>query len=606
MRSNGIKDRKAKHKGRYYFVTFILTLVFIILLGRLTYLMIYKRNDLLAKRENQAILQQTIMPRRGAILDRNGNELAVSGDVYKVSLDLLELDNYITGKNNYNNKTKKTKADIAAEFSDIFGLDKSYVLDFFEKKNSYGDYFRGIDFVRKIEKDKIDQFKELKRKYRYNFAIVNTDTNRYYPNNNFLAQTLGFINDDGQGTYGLEKYYDKELTGVPGMKIAEVDAARQDLAYSDAMITEPINGKNLTLTIDENIQFVAENIAKKAMEDNKAKGISILVTNPRNGEVLAMVNKPDFNPNKPSEGNKSTEELLELWKNRTVNDAFEPGSTFKIVTTAAALEEGLTYRDDKFYDKGYVIVDGVRINCWKAGGHGAENLVDLLKNSCNPGFIELGKRLGKEKMNSYIAKFGFGKPVGIDLPGETSGIVKATDKISNVDLATMSFGQSNAASMVQIIGALNAIMNDGIYTTPHLMKNMSTVNSDGNSKIVDVFKEKNARQVVSKKTANELAEYLEEVVSKGSGKLAYIEGYGIAGKTGTAEKANIGGKGYSQGKYYASFVGAAPYNDPKVSIFIVIDEPGGPLHMGGEIVAPVAKDLFEQIFKIMSIQPINK
>lgn len=591
------RKRRIRSNNRLGIVIGILTCLFIILFGQLFRIMVVNKSFLVSQGEEQSTKELMVMPKRGSILDRNGNELAVSADVYKVRLDLQNL-------NEYSVRYNKSKDTIANEISSILDLDTDNVRKSMEKKNSVGEYLRDLDLARKVEKQKIDKLRKLREKNKYYFMVIENDTNRYYPNNNFLAHALGAVDSDGSGLLGLEKYYDKDLAGVPGMKITEVDRSSQDLPYTDPIYTKPINGKDITLTIDANIQFIAEKAAQKAMEDTKAKGVRVIITNPKNGEILAMVNKPDFDPNDPRKGVKDSDELQELWRNRVVNDVFEPGSTFKIVTTSAALEEGLTNKDDQFYDKGYIIVDGVRINCWKPGGHGQENLVDILRNSCNPGFIELGKRLGKEKMNKYISEFGFGKPAGIDLPGEAAGIIKPTNKMSNVDLATISFGQADAASMVQLIAALNSVMNNGVYTTPHLMKSMSSVDEDGNNNLVQTYQDKNIKQVISKKTANEMAGYLEKVVSTGSAKAAYIEGYGIAGKTGTAEKANIGGKGYSQGKYISSFIGAAPYNDPKISLMIVIDEPKGE-YFGGDIAAPVAKSLFEQIFKEMSFEPVK-
>ncbi|GFP77894.1 penicillin-binding transpeptidase domain-containing protein [Clostridium fungisolvens] len=602
-----MKQRKFINSTKRSFVVIgIITFLFAALFFRLGFLMIVRKNFLVAKAESQSSYQQTIMPKRGSILDTNGQQLAVSGDVYKLSLDLLEVHNYADTKSRKTgDKPQEIVKDIADKFADILGKDKKEVEEFMEKTNDQGVYPRGLPLARKIEKSQIDKIKELRDKNSYNFVIIENDTNRYYPNNNFLAQVLGGVDLDGKGLFGLEQYYNKDLTGVPGVSISQVDRKSRDLPYSNQIYTQPVNGKDLTTSIDSRIQYICEKIAEKTMESTKAKGVNILVTDPKTGEILAMVNKPDFNPNDPKKGITDNNALFELWRNKAVNDVYEPGSTFKLVTMSAALEENLTYRDDQFYDKGYVIVDGVRINCWKDGGHGAENLVDLLKNSCNPGFIELGKRLGKEKMNSYIEKFGFGKQTGIDFPGEAAGIVKSTSTMSNVDLATISFGQTDAASMVQLIGAINAVFNNGVYTTPHFMKNLSQVDADGNRKVVATYEEKNSRQVISQKTANTVAGFLEETVSKGSGKLAYIEGYGVAGKTGTAQKANIGGKGYGK-DVVASFIGGAPYNNPKISLLVTIDSPEGIEHMGGEIAAPVAHDLFDQIFRAIGYDPTKK
>lgn len=588
----------------------LIVFVFIALGVQLFRIMIIQGKDLGSKSENQFLNQKKVMPKRGSILDRNGRELAVSADVYKVSLDLEALDNYSEAveqsKSNTSNRSKNSiKIDIANKIASALEIESKKVEEVLDDTDGNGNLLRGVSIARKVDKYKIDKLKEIRKQEKYNFMIIENDTVRYYPNNNFLAHTIGSVDIDGKGLLGLELYYDDELTGIPGMRIAEVDRNSLELPYDDPVYTEPVNGKNITLTIDENIQYIAEQVAQKTLEENKAKGVTIVVTNPKSGEILAMVNKPDFNPNDPRKGISKSDELLKLWRNNAVNDVFEPGSTFKIVTTAAALEEKLTFLDDAFYCKGYSVVNGVTIGCWEKGGHGAENLLGILKNSCNPGFIELGKRLGQEKINKYIYDFGFGKPTGIDFPGEAAGIVKPTDKMSLVDLATISFGQSDAATAVQLIAAFNSVLNNGVYTTPHLMKEIFTQDKSGTKKVDKTFVEKNSRQVISKKTANELAGYLEKVVSEGSGKKAYIEGYGIAGKTGTAEKASTSGKGYADRKYVASFIGGAPYDDPKVSLFISIDEPTAGEYFGGLIAGPPARDLFEQIFNQLAIRGIQ-
>lgn len=629
------KTKDPKMRGRLQASFFIIALAFFILIIQLFRIMIMQKDFLSAKAESQSINQKKIAPKRGSILDRNGRDLVVSADVYKVSLDLLTLDKYAETiaikKDSENNKNKSTffsklsskfkkqeaneskvdeakkndaKKDIANKIGNALGIDPAKVLESCDKKDGNGNLIRGLSLARKVEKQKIDKLREVKSSEKYNFMIIENDTERYYANGKFLAHVLGNVNMDGEGVFGVEKYYDKDLTGIPGVRIAELDRNSYELPYEDPVYTEPINGKNVMLTIDENIQFIAEQVAQTALETNKAKGVTIVVSNPKNGEILAMVNKPDFDPNDPRKGITDNEALQQLWRNKAVSDVFEPGSTFKIVTTAAALEEGLTNANDDFYCNGYTVVNGVKIRCWKGEGHGAEKLVDILKNSCNPGFMELGKRLGQAKMNEYIYKFGFGKLTGIDLPAEAAGIIKDADKMSPIDLATISFGQSDAATSIQLLAALNAVMNNGVYTTPHIMKEIYTTDKNGNKEVDKKYEEKNSRQVISKKTANDMAGYLEQVVSKGSGHDAYIENYGIAGKTGTAEKITAGGKGYAEGKYVSSFIGAAPYDDPKISLFIAIDEPKGE-YFGGLVASPVAKELFQQIFNQLAIRSVQ-
>ncbi|SUY48285.1 stage V sporulation protein D [Clostridium putrefaciens] len=594
-----MRNKKIKIKPIRIKATFIIyLLVFLLLSVQLFRRMVIQGEFLGNKAERQFINEAKISPKRGSILDRNGRELAVSADVYKVNLDLLAMQEYCV-------RYKRTKEEVSEEISEALSIDNNKVISMLDKTDNNGRLLRGMTLERKIEKDKIDKLREIRKTKRYNFMIIENDSTRLYPNNNFLAHALGIVDLEGEGVFGLEKYYDKELMGLSGIRIAELDKNASELPYEDVVYTEAVNGKDVILTIDENIQYIAQTIADKALKDTKAKGVTIIVTNPRNGEVLAMVNKPDFNLNDPRMGIVDNERLQQLWRNKAVNDVFEPGSTFKITTISAALEEKVTFVNDDFYCNGFTIVNGTKLKCWKETGHGAEKLIDILENSCNPGFIELGRRIGQERLNKYIYDFGFGKPSGIDLTGEASGIIKPTDQMTDLDLATISFGQTDAASPIQILAALNTIMNDGIYSTPHLMKEIVGADKNGGITVSKPYEEKNQRQVISKVTSNSVAKMLEETVSKGSGKQAYIEGLGIAGKTGTAQKAKIGGKGYVEGKYIASFIGAAPYDNPKISVFVSIDEPEGE-HFGGVIASPVAKELFQQIFNQMAINPVKQ
>ncbi|MBB6632353.1 stage V sporulation protein D [Clostridium algidicarnis] len=594
-----MKNKKIKIKPIRVKSTFIIfSLVFLLLSIQLFRRMVLQGEFLGNKAEQQFLNEAKISPKRGSILDRNGRELAVSGDVYKVNLDLLAMQEYCVRYN-------ETKEQVSEEISGALGMDNDKVLSMLDKTDNNGRLLRGMTLERKIEKDKIDKLKEVRKTKKYNFMIIENDSTRLYPNNNFLAHALGIVDLEGEGVFGLEKYYDKELMGVAGIRIAELDKNASELPYEDVVYTEAINGKDVILSVDESIQYIAQTVADKALKDTKAKGVTIIVTHPKNGEVLAMVNKPDFNLNDPRMGIVDNEKLQQLWRNKAVNDVFEPGSTFKITTISAALEEKVTFLNDDFYCKGFTVVNGTKVNCWKPEGHGSEKLIDILENSCNPGFMELGRRLGQERLNKYIYDFGFGKPSGIDLTGEAAGIIKPTDQMTALDLATISFGQTDAASPIQILAALNTIMNDGVYSTPHLMKEVVGVDKNGGTSVSKPYEEKNQRQVISKDTANTVAKMLEETVSKGSGKQAYVEGLGIAGKTGTAQKANIGGKGYVEGKFISSFIGAAPYDNPKVSVFVSIDEPEGE-HFGGIIASPVAKELFQQIFNQMGINPLKE
>lgn len=534
-----------------------------------------------------------IEARRGKILDRNGNELAVSANVYRVDLDM--------------NTLRKTKEDLkitddtlASKLSEAVGIDKGEIVKILTKTLPSGLPMGSATLARRIEKEQADKVINLQingKKLRG--VIVSPDTKRYYPNNNFLAHVLGHTRADGEGLTGVELSYNKYLAGVPGVKIAETDNKSQELPYTISEYTKPVPGKDIVLTVDQMIQHFAEKAAQQALNDNKAKAVSIVVMNPQNGDVLAMANKPDYNPNNPWEEGKSFEELQKDWRNRVVSDTFEPGSIFKVVTAAAAMEEKVI--DEATYQitcNGSVTIGKRTIRCWKRTGHGLETFVDILKNSCNVGFMDLGKKLGAEKLNKYIEKFGLGKKTGIDLPGEASGIIKKTQDISETDLATISFGQTNTLTGIQYITALNAVANGGYLIKPHVVQQVQHYD-DSNEKIIDLSNENmEKKQILDKDVMARLRGYLEKVVSEGGGANAFVEGYKIAGKTGTAQKV-VGGK-YAEGKYIASFGGMAPADNPKITVFISIDEPDPSKYYAGQIAAPVAKQVFTDIFNYLA------
>lgn len=591
------KKKKSREKTLVY-VGIMFSAAFMFLVLRLGKLMIIDRKELLSKADERVTVETEILPKRGDILDVNREILASSIESYKVLIDPLTLDKY-------SKKYDVSKEEIIEDLSVCLELDKDKVEKIVEMKDSEGNYLRGVDLAKDLEKSNIDNLRKIRNEKKYNFLIIKNTTKRYYPNNNFLSHTLGFVSDYGTGQQGVEAEYDDILRGVPGVRISQVDANGSESPFYEVIVTEPVEGNDIVLTIDEKIQLIAEDIAKEAMEETKAKAVSILITNPKNGEILAAVNKPDFNLNEPRKSANTSEDLQRIWNNNILQNAFEIGSTFKIITTAAALEEKVISEDDKFYCKGYTMVNGIRINCWKPEGHGMQDLVGILKNSCNPAFVEISQKLGKEKLNEYIDKFGFGKPTGVDLPGESSGIIKSTDSISSIDLATISFGQTNSLTMIQMMGALNAVMNDGVYNTPHVLKEVTKTYDSGQVVSVQKYEEQNSRQVISKENANTLAGYLEKVVSEGTADKTYIEGLGIAGKTGTAEKIKENGSGYEKGKFISSFVGAAPYDNPEISVMVLIDEPKGE-YFGGIVATPIAKKLFENIFKQAESQELQK
>ena len=590
MKKRKFVDRALTYKRMRLFLI-VLTLIFAFLSFRLAYIMVIQHEKLSAGAEEQWTSEVKIDARRGRILDRNGRELAVSANVYRVDFDLNSIRKYIESKDT-------TLEAISEKISEAVGMENKDVLKKLNTKLPSGKNAGSATLIRRIEKEPADKVRALN----INGVIVSPDTKRYYPNNNFASHVLGSTNIDGQGLTGVELQYNEELSGVPGMKISEMDATGSDLPYTISKFTPPVNGSDVTLTIDENIQFFAEKAAEKALADNKAKSVSVTVMDPNTGEILALTNKDDFDPNEPFKGAENFsgstefEKVQKMWRNKVVNDTFEPGSIFKVITSAAAMEEGLVKETDTFVCNGSLKYGNRAIKCWKTGGHGTLTFPEIIQNSCNVGFMELGKRIGKEKLYEYIKKFGLGQVSGVDLPGEAKGIVKHPKNMSETDLATISFGQTNTVNPIQFLTAINAVANGGKLIQPHVMKEINRESSEGVVVNVDTFKPK-TKQIISESVTTELRKHMERVVLYGSAKNAAVEGYTIAGKTGTAQKV-IDGK-YAPQKYISSFIGMAPVDNPKVTVMITIDEPSNGQYYAGVVTSPVAKGLFTDIFNYM-------
>ncbi|WP_446899315.1 stage V sporulation protein D [Clostridium sp. LBM24168] len=592
MSINKYRDKVITRK-RMVIIFGFLFITFFLLIGRMFYIMVYKSPKFKAMAVAQWTSDVKIDAKRGRILDRNGNELAVSANVYRVDLDMNALRDTMKDK-------KLSKDQVASMLSSALSMEKSDILKTLDKRLPGGLPLASATLKRRIEKEEADKIRNLN----LNGVLVSADTKRYYPNNNFLAHVLGHTNSDGVGLTGIELYYNKELSGTPGRRIAETDSKSKDLPYTISEFTKPIDGKDVELTIDSMIQHFSEKAAEQALKDNKAKAVSIVVMNPNNGEVLAMVNKPDYNPNDPWVNGKSYDELQKSWRNRAVSDTFEPGSIFKVVTADTALEtNSVDVNNDTFVCDGSITIGNRTIHCWKSTGHGTQKFPDILKNSCNVGFAQLGKMIGKDKLNNYIQKFGFGQKTGIDLPGEAKGIVKKTKDISDIDLATISFGQANTVTMIQYLRAFNTVANGGYLITPHLMRQIGHYNEDKNQEVVDKkydLSDKNKQKIIDSDKAAQLRGYLENVVSEGGGKNAFIDGYHIAGKTGTAQKAGVGG--YQSGKYIASFAGMAPAQNPEITLLVSIDEPDPSNYYAAQTAAPAAKQLFLDIFNYLAMK----
>ena len=547
---------------------FVLFLIFVLLLLRLGYLQIVKGTWYQEKALENRIREIVVEPKRGVIYDRNGNELAVSIDAegcYAIPAEVRKSDK---------------EDEIAKELAGILDM---------EEKDVYGLITKDQQSVWLKFKLKNEQVKELREK---NLPGIGTipKPQRYYPNGNLACHLLGFAGDYNQGLEGMESAFDKQLAGINGRLLVEYDAAGQEIPESTRKYIEPEQGLNVVLTIDQTIQYIAERELDKIMQERSPKSATIVVMDPNTGDILAMANKPDFDPN---EFQKYPAESRRIG---AVADSYEPGSTFKIVTLAAALEEGVTEPGDQFYDPGYIKVNGETINCWAGGGHGSQTLAEVVQNSCNPGFITLGLRLGTQRLYKYINGFGFGSQLGIELSGEATGIVIPEDQVKPVDLATISMGQANTVTPLQMVTALSAIVNGGELMKPHLVKELTDREGD----VVKRFEPEVVRQIISEETSKLEREMLEAVVSKGSGSNAHIEGYSVGGKTGTAQKPAPGG-GYSATDYIASFIGFAPVDDPQLVAIVVVDTPKGYPYYGGTVAAPAFREVVGDSLRYLEV-----
>ena len=588
------------YKSRLYIVSIIIFCLLAFLVLRLAWLTLVSGRALEAKANSEWQKEISVTAKRGDILDRNESVLVSSANVYRIDFDLDSVRNHIEDKD-------LTMDDIAVKISEVTGVEVDEVLEALNRKNSDGSDASYAPLVRGVTKAVADSADELG----IYGLIVSRDVKRYYPNGNFLASALGGINSEGTGLTGIELQYDDYLAGIAGMKIGSYDSWGNRLPFDTYKFTPAIDGSDVITTIDENLQYISEKIAQKGLEEHNAKGVHVLIMDPNNGEVLAMVNKPDYDPNNPFSGYESFEgetdndKIQNMWRNWLVSDTFEPGSTFKTVTMIAALEKGVVSDSDTFVCNGSVKFGNTTVHCWKHEGHGTQTLAEVLKNSCNVGMMEIGERLGIENLNEYIYKLGFGKTTGIDLPGEASGIVKSSDTVSAIDLATISFGQTNTVTTMQLMTAFNAIANGGDLIQPHIVKEISHEDESGNRVIDETIKPIIKEDVLSNESTALLRSYLERTVTKDGPDGAFVQGYNIGGKTGTAQKVDPTTGTYSTDKYISSMIALAPVENPQITVFIAVDEPSNGAYYGGEVAAPLMKELFEEVFKYMD-SPLAK
>ena len=555
-------------RKRITFIFFALFFVFFLLVLRLAYLQIIKGTWYQQKALENRIREIVVEPKRGDIYDRNGNELAVSINAdacYAVPAEVKKAENV---------------EEVARELAEILDMDQEKVY----KLITQDQHSVWLKF--KLTEEEVKKLREK------NLPGIGTipKPQRFYPKGNLASHVLGFAGDYNQGLEGIEVAFEEELAGINGYLLVEYDAAGHEIPESTKKYIEPEQGLSVVLTIDQTIQYIAERELDKIMQKHSPKRATILVMDPKTGEILALANKPDFNPN---EFHKYGADVR---RNGAVNDSYEPGSTFKIITLAAALEEGLTNPEDRFHDPGFIEVNGERIRCWVDGGHGNQSLSEIVQNSCNPGFITLGMRLGTERLYKYIRGFGFGSTLGLELPGEATGIIVPEDQVKPVDLATISMGQTNSVTPLQMVTALSAVVNGGKLMKPYIVKELR--NKDGD--VVKTFQPQVIRQVISEETSKIERELLENVVTHGSGRNAYIEGYSVGGKTGTAQKPAPGG-GYSSSDYIASFLGFAPVDDPRLVCLVVVDSPKGYPYYGGTVAAPAFREVVGDSLRYLGV-----
>ena len=545
------------------------------LMGQLGYLMIFRSEHYSEMADDLHRRERTIKAARGEILDRNGTVIAANRTVCTVSV----VHSQVT-------EPERVIEMLCAEL----GLSEEDVRKKVEKRSS-----------REIIKTNVaKETGDAIRGYGLSGVKVDEDYKRYYPYESMASKVLGFTGADNQGIIGLEVMYEEYLKGRDGLILTLSDARGVELPYAAEERLEPVAGDTLTLSLDVNIQKYAEQAAYKVMEEKSANAVSIIIMNPQNGEIYAMVNAPEFDLNDPfalAEGSvyetaEEKQELLnQMWRNRCINDTYEPGSTFKIITAAAGLEQGVVKLTDQFSCPGFRIVEDRKIRCHKVGGHGAETFLQGAMNSCNPVFIDVGQRLGVDGMYKYFEQFGLLKKTGIDLPGEAGTIMHKKENMGLVELATVSFGQSFQITPIQLVTTASSIINGGNRITPHLA--VKAESADGTS--VTKFSYPVEEGVVSEETSETMRYILEQVVAEGSGKRAQVAGYKVGGKTATSEKLPR-----SRKKYISSFLGFAPADDPQVIALITIDEPVG-VYYGGTIAAPVIADIFENILPYLEI-----
>ncbi len=556
-----MKGLKIELKRRLILIFLLLAAIMLGLLIRFFYIQLVKTDEYHSGALRQRLREIEIQPKRGIIYDREGVEFAVSAGsptVVAIPSDIIN---------------PQQTADKLAE---ILELEREEIYDRLTKQAG------AVYLARKIADDKAEAIKKL------DIAGITftEESKRYYPKDSLASHLIGFSGIDNQGLQGVELSYDQYLRGKPGRKLIESDAAGRQLPEGIEDYIAPEDGDNVYLTIDSVLQYIAERELDRAMLLNEAEAATIMMMDPQTGELLALANRPTYDPN------EFLDYTPDLWRNRAVSDTYEPGSTFKIITAAAGLEEGVVQPSDKFHDPGHIEIAGQNISCWKDGGHGMQTFAEVVENSCNPGFVQVGQRIGAENFYKYIEAFDFSKRTGLDLPGEAEGLAYDLEDVGPVELATISFGHGITVTPIQLITAISAVANDGQLLRPRIVKKIA--NSRG--EVIKENQPEKIKQVISANTSQTLRELLTGVVEDGSGENAAVDGYLIGGKTGTARH-------YGRNLYDASFVGMLPANDPQLLTLVVLHGVSSYPYYGSQVAAPVFKNVVEDAVRHLGIEP---
>lgn len=585
MQLTDLKTRK-----RMIWIILFSIILLVLLATRIGWIQFVQGEELSAMAYKQQTLNRKVTPKRGTIYDATGkNVLATSSTVETVTINPMNIK-------------KEQKEIVAQKLSEIFELDYEKTLKKVNKKSSIET------IAKKQDREKTDELRIWLKENNIESGInIDEDTKRYYPNNNLASHFIGFCGSDNQGLDGIEAKFDSVLKGKNGKIEKVTDAKGGDIKDESETYVEAEDGKDIVLSIDMTIQSIAEKYLKNACIDNNCTdGGNVVIMNPKTGDILAMATYPDYNLNTPYEieadgvsQEEKTKMLQAIWRNKAIADTYEPGSTFKTITSSAALEEGITTTDKEgeFSCTGGIEIAGVRIKCWRYyRPHGSESLRQALMNSCNPVFIGLGQKIGKEKYYEYLEKFGFLDKTGIDLPGEAKGIFLAEKKVGPVELATISFGQRFEVTPLQMVTAVSSIANGGIHVKPRVVKKIIDTKT-GEETEIEVEK---GERVIKEETAKDVLSMMESVVAEGTGKNAQVQGFRVGGKTGTSED------GVNTGKYVASFLGVAPISDPNIVMIVTLYNPTGEGgHQGGGVAAPVGGQILSEVLPYMELEKDN-